>query len=350
MTPRTFHSVEKIQIRLAAILAAVAAYYVIWGLVRPADPGGPMVFLPTGSYAAVALLCGAMCVLAAACGVVTISARPHGAILAMAFGAGGLSLHSEPIRSLLWERQGELRPLYWQMAGEVVLLTAVLVVAVLALVVGRALAAAILPKLVWQDPLAELSDEEREAYNRAVEAGRKEAGDRSAAARLAHVVLMPLSGLFVLFFPGTDMPKLAQRETATKRALCFLVTFVIGVAAVMLLMKSSQRGQLLFAVLAGCFLGTWLGQMAVPIRSSIVSLALPIVMAVGFYVLAALSNVQATDPDAAWMGVSLYARVLPIDWVSAGLGGSMLGHWVSLRMREMKFLEQQEQEEAGEGD
>jgi hypothetical protein len=119
------------------------------------------------------------------------------------------------------------------------------------------------------------------------------------------------------------------------------------VAAVLLIMQSGRRGQILFALLAGCFLGTWLGQMAVPTRSSIVSLAVPVALGVGFNVLAALSTV-ASGPGA-WVNVDSYAQVLPVDWLSAGVGGSMLGHWVSLRMREAKFLESQEQEEAEKG-
>ena len=38
----------------------------------------------------------------------------------------------------------------------------------------------------------------------------------------------------------------------------------------------------------------------------------------------------------------MYARVLPIDWLTFGIGGGLLGHWLSSRMHEAKHIEEKE--------
>ena len=37
--------------------------------------------------------------------------------------------------------------------------------------------------------------------------------------------------------------------------------------------------------------------------------------------------------------VPLYARALPLDWLTAGSAGALLGYWLSARVHELKLLE-----------
>lgn len=328
MSGRHSHWLEKLQVQLATVGCGLAAYFVIGPIVRPTDPAGPVVFLATGSAASIALLAVSLGVLAAACGLVTISARPQGAVLAMVLGSAGISLHSGRARALLWTREGDLPGLFWQMALEVVALAAVMAIAAMALVVMRSLAVRALPRWTWQDPLLDAAG--KPSTDPAVSRGS------------------PLARCFGLgAAPGTAGRGIGGKEELTRGVLCFLLTLAITVAVVLLLMRSVERGQILFALVAGCFLGALLAQVTVPTRSSLIAWTAPVVVAIGFYVLAATSMVRSGF--GAWMDVPGYARALPIDWATAGVGGALLGHWVSLRMREAKLLEQEEQSEDEKG-
>jgi hypothetical protein len=93
----------------------------------------------------------------------------------------------------------------------------------------------------------------------------------------------------------------------------------------------------LFALFAGCFLGVFIGQKVVPTRMNLTAWTVPVALGVGLYLLAAISAVRTGQ--GAWIEVRLYAQALPIDWMTAGLGGAMLGHWEDLRMREARYIE-----------
>ena len=52
MTHRQVHWFEKLQVQIATLAGVLAAYAVVWPLVAPGDPPGPLAFLASGEVAA----------------------------------------------------------------------------------------------------------------------------------------------------------------------------------------------------------------------------------------------------------------------------------------------------------
>ena len=62
------------------------------------------------------------------------------------------------------------------------------------------------------------------------------------------------------------------------------------------------------------------------------------------YTLAAAA--AGSQPDA-WARVNDYSRALPVDWLTAGSGGAVLGYWISERLHEMKYIERHQEQSEG---
>jgi hypothetical protein len=301
---RRSHGIEKLAVQLAAFGAMAASYFVLWRLVAPPDPAGPLVFLADGAPGRLSLLAGVLAALAALCGALTAGARPAGALTALAVGAGGLALHSQSVRALLWDRGANLAGMYWALLLELAVLAGLMLAAAAVLAVVRRL-------VLWAQPVA--------AWRESRAKGAKPAG------MLTEFISDGAGG----------------KEEALKVGWCFLADAAIAVALILVLARSNDRGQVLFALFGGCGLAAMLAQWVAPARSNLPALAAPLVVGAGLYVLAAAGAVE--DDAQAWMSVAPYAQALPIDWVTAALGGSMLGQWGMLRMREAKAMEQGEQ-------
>jgi hypothetical protein len=351
MTDRHYHWFEKLQVQVTTAAAVVATYFLIWPIVAPEDPGGPVLLIAGGSVVKAALLAGATWVLAALCCLTTVSARPQGTMVAVLIGLGGLSLHSGAMRVLLWAREGALGGMYWQMATELALLAAIAVAAGQIVRLVRRLVGGLAGGLAWRDPLRCLSQQEQRAYLKSL--ASDEDGDPQKGrpgllggsfARLIVEDLGMTSARAGGRLPGGDV--------LTRCGLCFLLCLAISAGMVWMLARSADRGQLLFALTAGNFLASLIAYQAFPSRLSWAAWAAPVATGVGFYVLAAVGAPQAGQ--SAWMAVDACYQALPIDWVTAGLGGSILGYWVSSRMHEAKFLDRCEEEQAaatgGRGD
>jgi len=344
MIRRHAHWMEKLQVQLTAVAAGLAAYFLIWPIVSPTDPTGPVTFIATGSLKQAGLLAAAVCGLAALGCLTTVSARPAGTTAAVLIGLGGLSIHSGPMRELLWARQDDLAAMYWQMALEVLLLGAVLLVAAVVVALVRKATAGIAGKWSWSDLLTDLSEDQQRAY---LQSTRSEGGGRGAPPKslvgggFARLIVEHLA-LAASRRAGRRMP---DGDVLTRCGLCFLLCLAIAVSIVALLARSAARGQLLFALLAGCFLAALIAYQVFPTRLSLPAWAAPVVAAVGYYVLAAAGALHTGQ--GAWMAVEPCRQALPIDWMTAGVGGAILGYWVSSRMHESKFLEHQEQQEEG---
>jgi hypothetical protein len=112
----------------------------------------------------------------------------------------------------------------------------------------------------------------------------------------------------------------------------------LALSLVWLLARSSDRGQILFALLAGNFLATLVAYQVFPSRSRWAAWASALAAGVVFYVLAAVGAPRTGA--GAWVFVANCSQALPIDWITAGLGGALLGFWGSSRLHEGKFLDQ----------
>jgi hypothetical protein len=334
MTHRQIHFLEKLQFQVAAIAAAAVVYWFVWPLLILHDPELPICFLAGGDGVHLFTLIALACVLGIACGAVTVTARPQTAVMAVVLALGGLSLRSPRIRSLLWAHQDSMSATYLRMALELLVLLAVVVIAGAAAGIGRRLACALAGGLLWRDPLLELDEERREAYNR--ELAKRPPGkiEKTGFPAQLALLLAPLGDMFA-YDGRTD--KLPGRDTAVRGVLGFMVSLTASAIIVLLLLRSPERGQIIFALFAGCFLGVFIGQKVAPARTNITAWAVPVVLGAALYLLAALGAVGAGQ--GAWMDVPLYAQALPIDWMTAALGGAMLGHWEDLRMREARYIE-----------
>jgi len=306
------HLLEKIQVELAAAVAAAVVYFWAAPALPLNDPQWPIVFLPTGNFGAAASAALVIWGLTVLCVLATVSARAEGSMLAALIGAAGYSMYSPQIRGLLWYRQANLPSLYGVLISEVLLLSLVLVgVAILVTLVRRTVSAAC-PRCAWRSPLLRQDQ-------------------------------APTNWLERLFGPGYHIRGLAGQSLTTlggriRQSAMFLVTgMLLSMVLLVLLMRSADRGQIVFALLASFTLGVLIAHQLLPVPNSILSWAMPVPVAILFYLLAMFTSSDTSSQ--AWMSVHHYGRALPIDWVTVASGGALLGFWISERLHEVRHFE-----------
>lgn len=309
MNYRRVHLLEKLQVQLAAAGALCVVYFLLAPAVWLQGSLRPLAFLPTGDYAQAAAFAVGLWILAAVCAVATITARPAGAMLAVLIGAGGLSLRSEGIRALLWDRQGELGGLYGELVLEVVMMFVILAAAAAVIGLVRRVAGRLVPGWVWRDPLPEVHT----------------SGDRRHR-------------------PLGEAAK--RREIIKRYAWSLLLGIALALVLVLLLMRSADRGQILFGLLAGFGVAAAVANYVFPVSGGSIFLVMPMLTAVLFYALAGATYVP--DPPQGWINVPLYAHPLPIDWLAAGGAGAVLGYFISARIRQLHGIERHEEEKHAE--
>lgn len=302
---RKFHWLEKLQVQLASAVALGIVYFGLYRYFRPWDPDAAIAFLPYGSFAQLALLAGVVWGLAAVAALLTTHSRPEGAMVAALIGASGFALRSPPMRTLLWQQPDGYRGLFLQLVGETALLAVVMLVAVAIIAGVRRAIAAVKPEWVWQNPMAGASPASKQPGGE----GRRTAGSST--------------GRFV-----------------SDSACCMGLGLVVSVVLVLVLLRSPDRGQVIFSLLAANLLGVLVAHQVFPARTTVAAWLAPMLVGMAFYVLAAVSSIHS-GPNA-WASVDLTATALPIDWMTAGAGGGVLGYWISERIHELKHFENQE--------
>ncbi len=305
MSRRQFHWLEKLTVQVAIVASLVAGYFLLYPLVRPGKGQTAVAFLAAGGLDRAAAFAGGLLALAVVGGLLTVSSRPCGAIAVVVLGAGAVALRSPEFRTLLWLWQDSFGSLFHLLMIETVLLAVALGLAVLLIGGVRAIAGRVAPRLAWRPMDAAPS------------------ADRPGKARL-------VTGLG------------PWGRSLVSAALALLV----GLAALTVLLKSPQRGQVLFALLASLGVAVWLAQRVLPAPHPEAYLLAPLVAAVMLYALASVAS-YGPRPEA-WADVPFYARVLPVDWLTAGCGGAMLGCWIGQRMDEAKLLDRLEEQQKGE--
>lgn len=341
MSPSRFYWLEKLQVRIAAAAGIAAVYFLLWPSLRPSDPGAPVAFIAGGGISQMIIFAAGLWVVAGAAAVITVSGRPSGALLGVVIAAGGLSLRTEPIRQLLWVGKGDMSGLYLSLVLEVIVLGIVLFFAAAVVGIVRRLIGSVRPGWIWRGPLGGAGGH-----------GVVGPGDERAAARTHPLELLGLleaaASSVVLKRRGKSAPSTVagakERDSAkavlARTAGCLLVGVFAVTVALVILTTSTDRGQILFELFASFLVGALVAHQLFPTPYMVVCWAMPILVGVGFYALAALSVANGTAQ--AWITVPLYARALPIDWVSAGGAGALLGYWTSWRMHERRYLEAME--------
>ncbi len=309
MKPRVRHWVEKLQVRLAAVAAAVVGWCAIWQLMAPADKQAAWVFLPVGGYARLAVFAGLVAALAAGCALATLSGRAEGALLATLTGVAAMSVRSGPMRTLLWQWEGRLGELFAMLAVEMLALVGVLVAAVVVVHLLRMLARPLCGDWFWAEPSAPAPEADPTARRRGAVAD-----DRSA-----------------------------RGSTPLARRLLWAGGFLameLAVAMILLVLtfRSQDTGQIAFA-LAGSFFGAaFVAHLAFPVRSSVPAWLGPVLLGTVVYLLGAMSSF--TGPGPVWHEAMMVAAkvplraALPVHWLGLGCGGAVAGFWASCRFRE----------------
>lgn len=299
MSQRRFHWLEKFQVQVATLAALAATYFVFWHAFEAFDPQAPIAFLPYGNYAGLGLLALLVWGFAAGAALLTVNSRPESAMIAALIGAGGLSLRSPSMRGLLWLQPDGMNAMFGRLIVETIFLAAILVGAYLIIFLVRRLVAAVCPGWMWKGNMSQVDSPEA-----------------------------------LLMSPDP------WGRQAISLGLAVLVTGVLF----MLLVKSTLRGQVLFAIFIGSLVASLGTNQAVPSHRGIFAWVAPMLVGIGFYVLGIIHSVKG-DMNA-WMVVSLEVQALPIDWLTAGAGGGALGFWFSQRIREASHMERMEKEKA----
>ena len=302
---------------MTAIGLAVV-YFGLWPILQPWDSQGPVAFISTGSIQQLVYFATIVWIFAAVFGILTVNTRPEGALLAVFISAAGVSLRSQQIRSVIWANHDGLPGMFGQMIIEVLILALVLFVAANMIFLFRRIAGLLKPDLQWKSPLP---------------TGKTE----------------KLNLLTGLLLGGQADVDYGQEKNAKSKALLdilFFLAITLGISVVMLLfvvMQSPQRGQIIFALFASFLVAAMVAHHKFPTPYMIVAWVMPVLVAVVFYALAALTDIGNLPQG--WVDVPLYARALPVDWITAGGGGSIVGVWISHRIREAHHFEKIEQEQ-----
>ncbi len=336
MEHRRIHGLEKLQVQLAAVASLAVVYFWLWPRFWPWDPQSAVAFLPAGAYAQLAAFAVMVLALAVVVGIVTMSTRAEGALLVVLIGAGGISLHSPQIRALFWAHPDSYTWVYGQLLLESLVMVGILLAAAMVIAAVRAVAARAIPALAYRSPLERLTPEQRERIGSNLADQGRSLG-LSPFAWIYNDVIKKVAVDNVVRDIQKDGEQVIARSHWTHAAGCFGLTFLISMVLMFLLMQSADRGQVLFALFASFMVGSLAGHQIMPTRwGGLLPLA-PLAAAVFFYAVAAASHVGGSP--LAWVNIPKYSQALPIDWLTAGSGGAVVGHWISCRLHELRLME-----------
>jgi hypothetical protein len=337
MNHRRAHWLEKLSVQAVTVAALAAMYFGLWPHVQPSDPQMPVSFFAAGGGNSLSVFIGIAAVTAALVGALTISARPVGAVMSALLGVGGLALRSQSFRGLLWSWQGdpshphELQSMYGRLIAEVVVLTAVAVMVAMIVLLARQLVRLALPGSGWRDPLADaIAPAPR---GTPLPKGFLDAAMKAMGLDAVDYTIPCEKDSLLRIRPST--PELLKRL-----ASCLAMAGVIACALLLALMRSDDRGQTIFAVLASFTVAVLIAHYTTPSPYPLVAWVLPLVLGVAFYVMGSMTPTEASPQD--WTNVPRCAHALPIDWMTFGIGGGLLGYWFSARLHEAKHIEYRE--------
>ncbi|MCE5324802.1 MAG: hypothetical protein LLG01_00150 [Planctomycetaceae bacterium] len=337
MKYKRLHLIEKLRVQVAAAAALLAVYFWAYHLVAGADPKAPTVFFGAGAGHLLQFIAVIMTT-AVLAGAASVGMRPSAGLLVTLVGAAGLSLHMPSVLPLLWNNESALGFLLVQMILDTLLLAVVVFGAALLTGWVRNKITALSPSWAWQDPLASLTEEQR----------------RKVKARKVYYMGDPISALVATAAHGvfSKYAEQGSREIGTSKDLrkqlvlggyCLALAILTGFVLLLLLMRSYDRSQTMFAVAGSLFAATLLAYQVFPFRSAAVAMVTPVVLAVVMYALGAMKTVSGMHLS--WETVAPYACAVPLDWVTAGAAGAVAGYWVSSRIHEARYGELDESDE-----
>jgi len=334
MKHKRHHWLEKLQVEFAGGGALAVTFLIVGPMHGWWDPQWPATFISTGSFGGLLQFGVLVWLLAAACAALTISSRPEGALFATLVGAVGISMHSAPIRVLFWSHEASLAGVFVQLILELVVLFVIAVGAVHIIRPVRAVMAGICPNWMWRGRITAETVAADPADALAARKKLKEFADGFSL----------LGGIFGRILGPEGMPIVSPgQEAKSRKAImvctvsCLAATVLYSSILLMLLMRSAHRGQIVFALFASFLLATLIAHQQFATRFSVVSWGSALLTGVLFYMLAIASSGRV-GPNI-WIRVQSFARALPIDWMTAGGAGGVLGYWISERIHELRHIE-----------
>ncbi len=311
---------EKVTVQAALVVAVALLAVGLGAVIRCRDPFDGVSFLLDGNLAGLAMATGALWLLAAAAGPALTHVRPVGAMLVVAAGGAGMCLRSPWARPWLWSQTGNYPRMFIVWIIELLVLTFILIVAGVIMDATRRLAADRWGWQLWTDP------------------GK----DDDDTPHVNPPYLDLLGGVGAMIADArTNGPAGHKRLMQTLGGMAVMVA--ISITLVTVFLKSPERGQVLFAVLASTALAAYITLHLLPVRVAMAALLVPLLTGLAFYALA-ISSAPAGQGPTAWVDVKLYAQVLPIDWVFAGSTGTMLGCWLGHRVFEAGYMEKRNED------
>ncbi len=290
------HLLEKVQVQVAAAAALAVVYFLIAPALGPWELGGATAFVPMGDYGRLAVFAVVVWAISAGCAALTLSARREGALLATLVAVAGFSFASGPMRMLLWRREGDFARLFALLSAEVLALAAIVLVAMVVIALVRAGLHRLAPKLAWKYPSPAANSADNQT-------GKTQ----------------------VMYAAGAVIMELAVAM------LMLIITF-----------RSTDRGQIAFALAASFFVAALAAHQTFPIRTVVPVWFGPILMAVLVFALGWVGAGGGSGLGPAWQSALMAARnlplraALPIDWMSFGASGAVAGFWLSSRMKEAR--------------
>ena len=289
---------EKSLIELAILVGVAGVCLLAAPLMIGQDPLGATTFT-SGGPGRVILVAVAAMVVAVICGALTAAARPAAVAAAVLVGLGGLSLHSAPLRTLLWRHHDALPALYVTLMIELLIGTLLVGIAMIVGEFVRRVVGARMGRLAWQDPLeaAGIPPAECPEVDYAYLTER-----RGTWATIAWAVTSPFRRTGRAGSPGLK-----------HRALCSVVMVVGGAVLLAIFCRTEQRNQVLFALFAGFAVAAMVAHQLFPTACSTIFWVSPIIVGLAVYALAASAGQSLGDSVIGWVDVPYLARALPID-------------------------------------
>lgn len=340
---------EKTQMLLATGGLLVCVYGCIAPFFQPVfDPLSPIALLPGASHSALFLAIALLLGLVALAGVLTTRVRPVGALAAGLIAMGGLSLRSPGARPLFVANAGPLQNVFVQMALLLGIFALFLMVAEWVLGTIRRLLARVAKPWAWRNPLTDLTPEMHAALRETHVSFRDVfLHDAELSWETALYGKGLLRCLLALLRRGDAEDTRPDQPTLQRVGGFLAVAMGAGVVVLFILSRSTQRGQLLFALVAAFFLSVRIAYHLFPIRAMFLAWLSPMVVGGGVYLLAAVGGFSAASDSLKHMP-PIY-HLLPIDWLTAGAGGALLGFWTGQRASDVTAFETlAAKQEAGE--
>jgi hypothetical protein len=325
---------EKLQVMLASAALLSLAYWPLAGMLSSReDPMAPLAFICSSDMAGLAGTALLLFVLCALASLVTVHSRVEGAMAVGLVAMAGFSIRSGGAETLLASSGENLSRVYHLMAIETVFYAVLMFLACEIVFAVRRTASKMAPWMKRSGLLETLTDGEIDKLR----AGGIELSSRDT---LSEAKL----GGFADYLLHRHFSK-SESESDDKSGtgspighLMFLgVGLVAGLVFASLLMRSAQRGQILFSLFIGYMLAAMLAYHFFPVSRPYVAWIMPLLTAMVLYVVASMGR-RDTDSVSIAAMASLY-KTLPLDWLAAGCSGSLLGAWVGRRMRDFRIME-----------